>query len=237
MDEQCATCVAPRPDGPEELPVVDPEVRRRRMRRIAALVVAVWAVVVLVASTQHHEPDPEHAFLSVLADGTPVSYPCGPIGVVADPRGAPDDWQSQVDDAIAAVADASAYELVDVTDDADGRAGLPLVRVRWSDQDGDAALDGDVLGVGGSHVDATDPRHYAGGSVLLDTTGSGAYSSDDRQATLEHELGHVLGLDHVSSPHEIMSTGQRRLTDTYGPGDTIGLAQLHDASCAVPPND
>lgn len=215
--------------GADVPPPVDPEVRRRRLRRIAALVVLAWAAVVLVVALHgRHQPDPEHAFLDVLSDGTPVSYPCGPIGVVVDPDDGPDDWRAQVDDALAAVAAASDYDLVDVTD---GGRDLPLVRIRWSDQDGDGSLDGGVLGRGGSYVGAGDERHFAGGSVLLDTTGSGTFTAEERQATLQHELGHVLGLDHVSSPYEIMSTGQVRHTSTYGPGDRIGRAQLHDASC------
>lgn len=214
-----------------ETPPVDPEVRRRRLRRIAAVVVVVWVVIALVAATRHRAPDPEYAFIDVLSDGAPVSYPCGPIGLVVDPTGAPDDWRTQVDDALAALASASDYDVSDTTGTPATDRGPAIVHLRWSDEDADSSLAGPVLGRGGSYRADADARHYGGGRILLDTEGNGTYTATDRQATLQHELGHVLGLDHVSSPYEIMSTGQEQQTYTYGPGDRIGLARLYDASC------
>ena len=211
--------------------MVDPEVRRKRMRRIAALVVLVWVVVALLAATRVHNPDPEYAFLDVLADGTPVAYPCGPIGVVVDSDGGPDDWRAQVDEALDAVGVASEYELVDLSDAPASEQVEPLIRIRWSDAAADRSLAGSVVGRAGSYVDVGDSRHYAGGRVVLDTQGSGTYAAEDRQATLQHELGHVLGLDHVGSPYELMATGQERQTSQFGPGDRLGLTALQEASC------
>ena len=47
---------------------------------------------------------------------------------------------------------------------------------------------------------------------------------------LEHELGHVLGLDHAKARQELMYAGyhgQRGL----GKGDIAGLKRLHDVPC------
>ena len=58
-------------------------------------------------------------------------------------------------------------------------------------------------------------------------------SDGDAQASkviLEHELGHVLGLDDVDDPAEVMNeeyVGQ----DGFGPGDQEGLRKVHDVPC------
>ena len=50
------------------------------------------------------------------------------------------------------------------------------------------------------------------------------------QAVIMHELGHLVGLDHVDDPTELMApvnTGQYR----FGPGDRQGLADLGSGPC------
>ena len=47
---------------------------------------------------------------------------------------------------------------------------------------------------------------------------------------LEHELGHVLGLNHTDDSSQLMAAeyhGQERLGD----GDIDGLQRLHDVPC------
>ena len=45
-----------------------------------------------------------------------------------------------------------------------------------------------------------------------------------------HELGHVVGLDHVKDRHELMNPEYLGL-DTWGPGDRQGLAVLGAGPC------
>ncbi len=49
-------------------------------------------------------------------------------------------------------------------------------------------------------------------------------------AIIEHELGHLVGLDHVSAPDELMFRNNVGLT-SYGPGDLRGLALLGQGPC------
>ena len=47
---------------------------------------------------------------------------------------------------------------------------------------------------------------------------------------LLHEFGHVIGLDHVDSPRELMHEGNNDLT-SFGPGDLEGLRLLGKGPC------
>ncbi|HEY0889152.1 MAG TPA: matrixin family metalloprotease [Nocardioides sp.] len=50
------------------------------------------------------------------------------------------------------------------------------------------------------------------------------------QAVVMHELGHVLGLDHVPDPGELMHDENTGRVD-FGPGDLEGLARLGATEC------
>ena len=83
----------------------------------------------------------------------------------------------------------------------------------WSDRYQDQWLEGSTIGLGGSEVrldsNVTDPELT--------------------KLTLEHELGHVLGLGHVDDPKQLMhhTAGAKEL----GRGDIAGLKRLHDVPC------
>jgi predicted Zn-dependent protease len=59
------------------------------------------------------------------------------------------------------------------------------------------------------------------------------YQGDRRSAELilAHELGHVLGLDHVDDVDELMNAEYVGQTG-FGPGDREGLKRLYDLPCA-----
>ena len=53
--------------------------------------------------------------------------------------------------------------------------------------------------------------------------------SELERAVVMHELGHVLGLDHVKDRNELMYPSVTRMS--YGPGDIEGLAKLGAVRC------
>lgn len=97
-------------------------------------------------------------------------------------------------------------------------------------------LEGQVAGIAGSVVvgDGRD-RRYLTGQVTLDTDtlrelGQRRGGTEVAAAITLHELGHLVGLDHVDDPGELMyavTTDQR----DFGPGDQEGLRRLGQGGC------
>lgn len=178
----------------------------------------------------------------------PVGYdPCRPIEYSVNPDGAPDDWETLIDTAVARTETATGLRFEDVGTtaerpfDASTRSPLSVSRrpviIGFADEDELAELGGDVAGLGGSvGVRGSLGRAYlVTGSIALDTEvfEDGWFSGDrqDLQAIVDHEFGHLVGLGHVKDPGELMArrnTGQL----TYGPGDLEGLALLGSVPCA-----
>jgi hypothetical protein len=50
------------------------------------------------------------------------------------------------------------------------------------------------------------------------------------RAVVEHELGHLLGLDHVHDDSQLMNADNKGLTD-YAAGDQLGLERLGRGHC------
>ena len=116
-----------------------------------------------------------------------------------------------------------------------GGTAQPVV-IGFADDEEIEGLAGDVAGLGGSVATRNDlGRDYlVTGSVALDTDvfddESTGVERADLQAIVDHELGHVVGLDHVDDPAELMFASNVGLTD-YGPGDLEGMARLGSIPC------
>lgn len=189
--------------------------------------------------------DGSYAFFDTQAGGTPVAWnPCEPIHYVVNPDGAPDDWEDLVDDSIATVAGAAgvSFQYDGTTDDrsfrerVDGFGRAEPVLIGWADEDEVPDLEDDVAGLAGP---VTQTRRgfsrYVTGMVVLDRESfddlEGQFDGDDQQrAILMHELGHLLGLDHVDDPGELMFEANLGRT-TLGRGDRRGLAILGGVPC------
>jgi hypothetical protein len=182
----------------------------------------------------------------------PVAYdPCRPVEIVVNRAQQPPGSAGVVEEAVASVADATGLRLsiVGTTDEpadpdrsAQDRArygsGWSPVLVVWTDPDRVPRLAGDVAGLGGSQsapAMAGEPQHYVTGTVSLDGPQLTRVLArrDGRalvRAIVMHELGHLVGLDHVDSAAELMFADNVGQLD-WGPGDREGLAALGRGRC------
>jgi hypothetical protein len=183
----------------------------------------------------------------------PVAYdPCRPVHVVVNARTAPAEHDELLRTALDRLNETTGLRLI--VDGPTAEAPSPTrepyqpdrypgrwapVLVAWSDEAEDGRLGGDVAGYAGS-VSLTRSTStesvYVTGQLVLD----GAQLDDllDRpggvaaaRAVILHELGHLVGLDHVDDSSQIMNpVGDDDVTD-YANGDRAGLALLGRGHC------
>jgi hypothetical protein len=187
-----------------------------------------------------------HAFLNTQpGSDRPVGFsPCRVIPYVVNPEQAPDDWQRYVEEAVGEVSQRTGLRFDDrgTTEDRDfddrgtGGGDPEPVLIGWADEDEVGELADDVAGLGGpTMAQLGNHRAYVTGSVILDSDTTDrlerARDGDELQvALLLHELGHLVGLDHVDDTGELMyPNGVTRAG--YGPGDVEGLAALGAIPC------
>ncbi|GAA1497352.1 matrixin family metalloprotease [Paeniglutamicibacter kerguelensis] len=180
-----------------------------------------------------------------------VAYdPCRPIHYVIRPDGAPPDAERLVHEAVEAVSEASGLRFIydGTTNEAPseqrtkyqpdryGKRWVPVL-VTWSSQAEIPALAGDVAGLGGSSYNSArgTPLVFVAGQVNLDGPDVAAMmrqpqGADHVRAVVMHEFGHVLGLDHVGDPNQLMYEGPSYRT-SLAAGDLAGLAVLGTGAC------
>ena len=192
-----------------------------------------------------------YAFMQMQADGTaPVSYdPCRPIHFVIRRAGLPDGGDTLVREAVATMSAASGLQFVDdgLTDEVPSPRRDPYQPERYGDRwapvylsfatpDEIPGLAGSAIGLGGSTPRAAHDgvQVYVTGAVWLDRDPMSdllrAGRSDSARAVVEHEVGHVLGLNHVDDATQLMSETGGAVS---GPadGDRRGLAILGRGAC------
>jgi hypothetical protein len=182
------------------------------------------------------------------AGAQPVAWdPCEPVHYEVNTAGAPPHAMALVSGAIREVSRATGlkFEYEGLTD-ARPRwksSELPFLTARrpvlvsWATESEVPQLAGQVAGIGGPLArPARDGRlHYVSGGVTLDSASFAALDAQPEGASLQraivlHELGHLIGLAHVSDPAELMYADNVGHLD-YGPGDRTGLAQLGSGPC------
>ncbi len=175
----------------------------------------------------------------------PVTYsPCRAIHVVINDAQAPGGSTGVVEEALARVSELTGlrFTVDGTTDESPGtraRHAEQPVLIAWTTPSEVADLEGDVAGLGGSTSVAssslTPIERYASGQVSLDAPQLAEVierpeGRNQVRAIVMHELGHLVGLDHVNDPAQLMFAKNSGATD-FGDGDKRGLALLGQGSC------
>ncbi|UVJ40477.1 matrixin family metalloprotease [Arthrobacter sp. CJ23] len=197
-------------------------------------------------------PSDSYKFLAVKGDGSPLTYsPCRPIHYVVNTDLAHASWQRLLEEAVKEASWASGLQFIyDGTTDevpSNNRAGYQPdkygnrwapVLIAWTTPDVVPRLDGQTVGLGGSSSIALNNGYkaYVTGSVALDAPQFGEILDSPGGeaigiAVIMHELGHLLGLDHVSDPEQLMFDEASWVRD-YAAGDRAGLAKLGTGPCS-----
>jgi hypothetical protein len=192
--------------------------------------------------------DGSFAFIGLDArTGAPVRFdPCTPIAYVVNPDGAPPGVLDDVHEAVLRTQAAAGIMFVfeGFTDEAPTQNRSPYqpdrygdrwapVLVGWASPDAIAATHGSAVVGWAYHVVARNARQQdvaVSGVVALSrhapTLRPGFGSGRRWGNVMLHELGHLLGLDHVDDPAQVMYPDANVGRGTWGPGDLAGLAAL-----------
>ncbi|WP_312875841.1 matrixin family metalloprotease [Arthrobacter terrae] len=200
-----------------------------------------------------------YAFMSAGTDQPYVSYdPCRPIHYVVRPTNAPAGGDQAIADAVAAVSRATGFVFINdgLTNEAPsadrpdfqperyGNRWAPVL-FAWESQPEQSKFTENLLpgtettlGLGGSTavtVDDKDPT-YVTGQVRLNAAELGTMARAPGgfgtiTAVVKHELAHVVGLDHVPDPTQLMAATITDQVHDFGAGDLTGLAMLGTGEC------
>jgi hypothetical protein len=193
----------------------------------------------------------EHVFYARERDGTPVGFdPCRPVHYVVNPDGMPEGGLPLLQEAVAEISAATGLVFVydgatterfsedrePIQPDRYGERWAPVL-ISWA-EDGELASVGEhVAGVAAPYgVSPAGPgsERYVTGLVALSRTWFAAVLADPEVAAFArgialHELGHLVGLDHVEDPTQVMHATSD--TTGLGPGDREGLAAVGAGEC------
>lgn len=189
-------------------------------------------------------------------DGKPVTYdPCRPIHYVTRAANSPAAGPRLIQEAVAAVSGATGLVFISdgATTEAPAASHVSFQKARYGDRWAPVLIAWEtsaeeprftnpeygttVLGLGGSEaVSLGDtPFTYVSGQLELNGPAIGRMIGRDgaaaARAVIEHELGHVVGLDHVNDPTQLMNPSEVHGVATYAAGDLTGLSILGQGQC------
>jgi len=197
------------------------------------------------------EPGP-YRFARTDDDDRPVAWdPCRPIRYVVNPTNQPPGGDVLIREAIGRTAAATGLVFVDdgtttETPSADrpmfqperyGDRWAPVL-VTWSTPAEVPELRDRVAGLGGPAAVGLDqsPMVNVTGSVALDAPQlteviSFPGGTTRARAVVQHEFGHLVGLDHVDDRGQLMNPEAVEGVSEWGPGDLHGLHALGSGDC------
>jgi hypothetical protein len=180
-----------------------------------------------------------------------VAYdPCRPLHYVVRPDNAPHGGDQLIHRAVAEVSAATGLRFVNdgltsegpreqrkaYQADRYGNRWAPVL-IAWSSPRESPRLEGDVAGYGGSGqvAAAGGPAVLVTGQVALDAPALAEIMQRPDgpllvRAIIMHELGHVVGLDHVDDTKQLMNAETTGIREFAG-GDRAGLALLGSGAC------
>jgi hypothetical protein len=218
-------------EGPPEPPVRKPGTRHWPVVALG-VVVGVLLLRQVIGGLGGHS----YEFLAMQGDNPVTWNHCQAIPYQVNPKGAPTNWPEIVDAAIDDIENASGFVFADQGTTVktsligyryEGNEWEPVL-IAWSDRYQNQSLDGAVAGRGGGGtIDVNGTKRYVVGQITLDAT---VEDSEATRLILEHELGHVLGLDHTSDSSQLMYPSLDS-QQGLGDGDIAGLKRLHDVPC------
>ena len=163
------------------------------------------------------------AFLASRPDGSPVRFdPCRPLHLVVRPDGEPPGGRALLLAVLGELSAATGLQLIvdGETDEGPDEARVPYqperygdrwapVLVTWSSPDETTMLTDQVLGRAGPDGWGTGAdQRFVSGIAVFNAPAIGQQlvtGEDDRaRAVLLHELGHLVGLGHVTDPFQVM---------------------------------
>jgi Matrixin len=194
----------------------------------------------------------ERAFSATHPDGSPIRFdPCRPLHWALNPEGMPEGGEQMLRESVAEISaatglafayDGSTTERVDedrepVQPQRYGERWAPVL-VDWVDNAEVAYPDEEVFGVTSRYSVAPsgspDSARYTTGWVGLNRAWFTESLADPARAAVArgvvlHELGHLVGLDHVEDPAQVMHATSE--TTGLADGDREGLAIAGAGPC------
>jgi hypothetical protein len=195
-----------------------------------------------------------YAFMNADVHGGPVTWdPCLPIQLVVNSASAPEGADVLLAEAVERVNRASGLRLEVAgpttqqpqpdASERELRLGRPgsaraPVLVAWTTPEVVPGLKGSIVGRGGPVYmlgSSLDRAKYIGGVVYLDGPQLARILRRPNghavaRTVVMHELGHLVGLNHVDNKAEVMHPSGSAVTE-FGQGDRAGLARLGSGGC------
>jgi hypothetical protein len=183
----------------------------------------------------------------------PVGWdPCRPVRYVINPAGAPPGGVQLIQDAVAKTSAATGLQFQyegattekwsknrePYQPDRYGQEWAPAL-IAWGTEKDVPGLAGYIAGISGG-----DPRYdlkdrnrevFVSGHSVLDAQDLGttiaAGHPELARAVIQHEMGHLVGLDHVADPTQLMYSETTPQVLDWGAGDLRGLHALGTGEC------